>query len=151
MSKRIQALFLVSVFLLSCFVGAFYDLKLGEATASDDWPMLQHDTTHSGLSSSTAPNTNATLWNCTSTSAYAYLSPAIVNGNLYIASISEEIYCMNALTGNLEWVYQANSSFPESGTPAVVNGEVIIGIGSVVYCLNASTGTLIWSYQTGGA
>ena len=48
----------------------------------DWWPMFRHDPNHTGYSTSTAPNTNNTIWIYT-TGGPVYSSPAVVDGKVY--------------------------------------------------------------------
>ncbi len=88
MKNTVVAVVLVWALLLSTAIGSLNLAGFGAAGSgdADDWPTLQHDITHSGVSSSSAPYTNVTLWNYTTHSGYS--SPAVVNGSLYIASLS---------------------------------------------------------------
>jgi outer membrane protein assembly factor BamB len=112
--------------------------------AVDWWPMFHHDLTHTGYSTSTAPNTNQTLWTYTTGSA-VYSSPAVFGGMVYVGS--DKVYALNASTGSLVWSYTTGSYMRSS--PAVFGGMVYVG-SDKVYALNASTGSLVWSYTTGG-
>jgi outer membrane protein assembly factor BamB len=112
--------------------------------AADWWPMFHHDLTHSGYSSSTAPNTNQTLWTYT-IGTTVFSSPAIVDGRVYVGS--GRLYCLNASTGSLIWSYATGAYIRSS--PAVTNG-IVYACSDKVYALNASTGVLIWSYIPGG-
>jgi outer membrane protein assembly factor BamB len=110
----------------------------------DWWPMFHHDLTHTGNSTSTAPNSNQTLWSYTTGSA-VYSSPAVVGGIVYVGA--DKVYALNASTGALVWAYMTGSYSRSS--PTVVGGIVYVGADKV-YALNASTGALVWSYTTGG-
>ena len=72
--------------------------------AVDWWPMFHHDRNHTGYSTSTAPNTNHTIW--TYTTGEAVIScPAVVDGKVYVGSCDKKIYCLDALTGTHIWNY----------------------------------------------
>jgi outer membrane protein assembly factor BamB len=116
--------------------------------AVDWWPMFHHDLDHTGYSTSTAPTTNDTLWNYT-TSGGVYSSPAVADGMVYVGSFDDRIYCLNASTGTQIWDYTTGAVVESS--PAVSAGMVYVGSDDYnVYCLNASTGGKIWNYTTGG-
>jgi len=114
------------------------------------WPMLHHDLSHSGYSTSNAPDTNALIWSYTQGS-YVDSSPAVANGKVYFGSDDHNVYCLNAFTGAGIWSYTTGNSVHYS-SPAVANGKVYVGsYDHKVYCLNASTGAYIWSYTTGSS
>jgi hypothetical protein len=100
-----------------------YDAN-AESEETDDWAMFRHDAQHSGYSTSTAPNTNQTLWNYT-TGGNVYSSPAVVDDKVYIGSSDAYINCINATTGAYIWSYP--TSGPVSSSPAVANGVVYVG------------------------
>ena len=80
---------------------------------------------------------------------YAYSSPSVVNGVVYIGSENHHFYAFNATTGVLLWSYTSGDIIDPSA--AVVKGVVYIGSAdNNMYALNASTGTLIWSSTLGG-
>ena len=62
----------------------------------------------------------------------------------------ENIYALNATTGDIIWNYTTGGGIWSS--PAVASGFVFVGSGdNRVYALNAQTGDLEWSYETNGA
>jgi len=118
------------------------------AIPPEQWPLFRHDLQRSGYSNSTGPNTNSKLWNYTTGSAI-YSSPAVVDGKVYIGSQDGNLYCLEALTGELVWNYTTGGYVDSS--PAIINGRVYVGSAQDhrIYCLNASTGMLLWNYTTG--
>jgi len=113
----------------------------------DWWPMFHHDPGHTGYSTSTAPNTNNTIWNYT-TGNWVASSPAVADGKVYVGSWDCKVYCLDASTGAHIWSYTTGSCVYSS--PAVADGKVYVGsCDCKVYCLDASTGTHVWSYTTG--
>ena len=158
-------LFFVSVFPLSSLSGAADShgspRLLGSQSTVDPtdwWTMFHHDLTHTGYSTSTAPNTNQTLWIYTTVSTVSS-SPAVAGGVLYIGSNRDDdkVYALNATTGLLIWSYTTGGSVESS--PAVADGVVYVGstfnesgqVDGNVYALNATTGELIWNYTTGSS
>jgi outer membrane protein assembly factor BamB len=114
----------------------------------DWWPMFRHDLSHTGYSTSTAPNTNNTIWNYT-TGNSVDSSPAVADGKVYVGSNDHKVYCLNASTGASMWNYTTGVLVDSS--PAVADGKVYVGSNDwKVYCLNASTGASMWNYTTGG-
>ena len=77
-------------------------------------------------------------------------SPAVVNGIVYIGSQDHNLYAINALTGQQDWIYRTQGDIVLS-SPAVVNGIVYIGSEDEnLYAINANTGSFLWSFPTGG-
>jgi len=148
MNIRKERVMLLSVFLalaIFSFVGLF---KIPTAMASsDDWPMFRHDLAHTGYSTSTGPTTNQTLWTF-STGAEVFVSPAVVDGKVYVGSEDHNVYCLNATSGAFIWNYTTGDMVDSS--PAVADSKVYVGsIDGKVYCLNATSGAFIWNYTTG--
>jgi outer membrane protein assembly factor BamB len=151
-SLALVALFLMSVFPLNSFSVASQGSPgvFGTQSAVDPadwWPMFHHDQTHMGYSTSTAPNTNQTLWNHT-TGSYVESSPAVTGSIVFVGSDDGKVYALNASTGALVWNYTTGGYVYSS--PAVAGGIVYVGsLDDKVYALNASTGALVWNYKTG--
>ena len=122
----------------------------------DWWPMFHHDQSHTGYSTSTAPNTNNTIWKYT-TVKEVISSPAVADGKVYVGSYSPnppfdypKVYCLDALTGAHIWNYTTGGGYGVYSCPAVADGRVYVGSYDwKVYCLNATTGAHIWNYTTG--
>ena len=118
-----------------------------EPMVQDDWPMSHHDLTHTGYSTSTAPETNKTLWSYATGTAVAS-SPAVAGGVVYVGSFDNNVYALDARTGAFIWNYTTGDLVASS--PAVVGGVVYVGsMDGNVYALNGTTGTLVWNYTTG--
>jgi outer membrane protein assembly factor BamB len=115
---------------------------------ADRWPMFHHDLSHTGYTTSTAPNINNIIWSYT-TGGGVGSSPVVADGRVYVGSYDNKVYCLHAADGDKVW------EFPTGGrvfsSPAVANGKVYVGSDdNKVYCLHASTGGHIWNYTTGG-
>jgi outer membrane protein assembly factor BamB len=110
----------------------------------DWWPMFHHDLSHTGYSTSTAPNTNNTVWNYT-TGNLVVSSPAVADGKVYVGSLDNKTYCFDASTGAYVWSYTTGNWVHSS--PAVADGKVYVGSNdNRIYCLDALTGAYNWSY-----
>ena len=121
----------------------------------DWWPMFHHDLHHTGYSTSTAPNTNNTIWSYTTDAWLGRSSPAVADGKVYVKSADRKVYCLSAATGDFIWSY-ATGCFVSYSSPAVADGMVYVGSNDLkVYCLNASADSMtpdereIWNYTTG--
>jgi outer membrane protein assembly factor BamB len=111
------------------------------------WPMFRHDSHHTGVSKSAAPNTNYLNWSSTPGGIIA-TSPTIVNDRIFIGGYIDAcppegiVFCINATDGNLIWSYQIESvggiSSVVESTPAVALGKVFVGCNDgYLYCLDA--------------
>jgi hypothetical protein len=147
---------LCSSLLLAVFILSFLWLSdpimqhtvRADVTRPYDWPMFRHNLQRTGYSTSPAPSTNQTLWTFT-TGGFVISSPAVANGNVYVGSYDDKIYCLDDATGAHVWNYTTGGDVGSS--PAVADGKVYISSvnNSKVYCFNAADGALIWSYTTG--
>jgi outer membrane protein assembly factor BamB len=106
------------------------------------WTMYRHDLTHTGSTTSSAPNNNNTLlW---SWSGYYPSPPLVVDGRVIVATSS--LYAMDETTGITLW---GPVSFVGSfvGTPTVLGDRMYIGTSSgYMYCVNVTTGLKLWEY-----
>ena len=72
---------------------------------------------------------------------------ALAYGKVYIGSAEGKLYCMNASSGEVEWVFEANGKIDSS--PAVADGIVYFATNTpngTVYAVYAENGTLLWKY-----
>jgi outer membrane protein assembly factor BamB len=105
--------------------------------------MFHHDLALSGVSSSTAPNTNDTLWIYPTGSPVAS-SPAIVDGILYVGCTDSNLYALDAETGALMWTYPTHG--PINSSPAVADGKVyFLSTDGNIYAIDAITGAFVWN------
>ena len=89
--------------------------------------------------------TGEVIW--TYDTGYADDAVTVVAGRLYTAA--DSIYCLDALSGALNWVNGCASR--DGGTPVVSNGKVFCGVNAsgsndeAVFCLDAKDGTILWT------
>src|ERR1017187_6945305 len=75
-------------------------------------------------------------------------SPAVANGAVYVGSLDNNVYALNAATGAKLWQFTTGNSVWSS--PAVANGVVYVGsFDNNVYALLAGTGAKLWQFTTG--
>jgi outer membrane protein assembly factor BamB len=118
-------------------------------TSIDDWPMLSHDSTHTGYSTSSAPSTNTTLFTVAVKGLYALGGISISNGKAYVSSFNNHLYCFNAYNGTIIFDY-TNTNWLTS-VPVINNDRIYFGAyDKNIYCMNASAGSIIWSRNTSG-
>ena len=74
-------------------------------------------------------------------------SPAVVDGVVYIGSLDDNLYALNAANGDKLWDYNTKGGIYSS--PAVANGIVYIDstFEGNVYALNATNGAKLWKRQ----
>lgn len=91
--------------------------------------------------------TGATIW---TKAIHAIGDVAVVNGVLYVSSLSPSdryVYALDAATGTVIWQYEPPFS---AGSPTVADGIVYVNVYTSIYALNAGTGTVIWQQPAGG-
>jgi hypothetical protein len=92
-----KATVMIAVLLLSMASMANASIrKIGETVrvgteSVDWWPMFRHDLNHTAYSTSTAPNTNNTIWSYT-TGRWVVSSPAVADGKVYVGSWDGKVY-----------------------------------------------------------
>ncbi|MDE2063223.1 MAG: PQQ-binding-like beta-propeller repeat protein, partial [Bradyrhizobium sp.] len=80
-------------------------------------------------------------------------SPIVWDGMVYITSNRDDIYALDAKTGELKWKYNPKveqlTGFPRNRGVAVYDGMVFIGmLNGHLAALDAKTGKVIWDKQT---
>ena len=122
-----------------------------DANSIDDyeWPKFHYGLNNSGFSPSPhAPETNNILWTYTTDDDVCGNSQAIVDGKVYIGSMDEYLYCLNAFTGDKIWDFYVPGAI--SGSPCIVDGKVYVGaVYDYIYCWDAETGEMIWRFYKG--
>jgi len=120
--------------------------QLNNSSRNDWWPMFRHDLTHSGFSTSTAPEDNQVLWSY-QTNYLISSSPVVSHGRVYIGSSDWNVYCFGMDSGTLLWNYSTTGEITSS--PAVADGRVYVGsLDTKLYCLDAIDGTFLWDFDT---
>ena len=137
---------------------AEFDGNFVTQSSTDWWPMLWHDPSHNGYSTSTAPNTNNVLWHSyIGDSDSSVSSPVVVDGRVYVGQeYPKTFFCLDTLTGKPLWNY-TTLEYTDLHSPAVANGKVYIAAENPfspisygrLYCLDALTGEYIWNYTIG--
>jgi len=115
--------------------------------SGDEWPMFHAALNHTSTVATAPVQGSGPTWNYT-TGYQVYSSPAVAGGQVYVGSLDDKIYCLNATTGAKIWKYTTGG--PVDSSPAIAGGYVYVGSGdNKTYCLNATTGTFVWSYTMG--
>ena len=100
-----------------------------ESTGNDVdwWPMFRHDASHTGYSTSDAPDTNNVLWEQTQSYTIWYSSPAVVDNRVYVGTIGPHgMLCINSVTGEIIWSFSTDEPI-EFAYPTIYDDEVYIG------------------------
>ena len=88
-----------------------------------------------------------TLYWSTHLNTNSFSSPVEVNGIVYVGSLDDNIYALDATTGTPLWRYYTGSWVLDA--PTVMNGVVYFSsVDHKIYALDAATGTLLWFFQT---
>lgn len=121
--------------------------SVDSSTNVDWWPMFCHDPSHSGFSTSDAPNNNDTLW-IYDTRHQIASSPVILNDILLIGPGTSDnyLYALNATTGLLLWKYEVDGA----SSPCADNGKVIFESWSGLHAFDIITGKSIWNTSYNG-
>lgn len=143
-----KVIILVTIILAPIFL--FLQQPTAQASTSDNWPMFQHDSAHTGYSRSVFPTTNLTVaWTFQPIPyEFAFRTPTITDDNLYITD-QNQIYCINASSGKLTWNQSLTRPIPLAwwGFSTAVSGGCVY-TDSAAY--NASTGQLMFNYAEQG-
>ena len=104
------------------------------------WPMYRHDLLRSGTCTSTAPNTNSTVW---TTGTPMSSQPVIVEG-MVIYPYGNHLIALNEATGFTLWTSIAFDGY--AGTPAISGNVAFVGsTGGTLYAVNINDGSKNWS------
>jgi len=129
--------------------------------ADDDWPMLGHDLARSNATShaldpSPGPNSGRPVWvrdfasgdQHTSEVVFSEYQPIVVNGLVYVGTSRNNLYALNAETGDIVWAYDGDDPGMITASPAVVNGVLYYAAtNGRVYALDATSGHLVWNRE----
>ncbi|MCZ3365336.1 MULTISPECIES: PKD domain-containing protein [Methanobacterium] len=115
--------------------------------ANSSYPTYGINNSHTGQSSYTGPQTNATKWTYKGITVYG--SAAVgTDGTIYIGGYNGKVYAFNS-NGALKWTYTTASYI--LGSPTLgTDGTIYIScwMNSTLYAINPD-GTLKWKYKTG--
>jgi serine/threonine protein kinase len=76
-------------------------------------------------------------------------SPLYHEGNLFIGSYDNNLYALQAATGEFVWKYATDGGVVSR--PAFYEGNVLIGSEDKrIHCVSARSGKVVWTYQTNG-
>jgi outer membrane protein assembly factor BamB len=114
-----------------------------------DWPMFGHDPAHTGVAGESVEPPLELLWKFGTGWHIDHSSPAISGDTLYIGSLDNCVYALDATTGSEKWKFETGGIVHSS--PAVCGNTVYTGSwDNHVYALDATTGSEKWKFKTGG-
>ena len=124
-------------------------------TGDLEWAAFRGNVRRSGsIDGGHGPQNGEDIWSFRETLDRAGFasSPAVVGDMVYVGANNDILYCFNAVTGDVEWKFQA--FYEVFSSPAVADGKVYFGEGlhytedAVFHCVDAITGEEIWSFPT---
>ncbi len=80
-------------------------------------------------------------------------SLSVMDQKLYFGNLSDKLYCLNSISGEIIWVFSTgNSNNTFLSSPFYADGKVYAGSyqNKMLYCLDAAAGSKIWSFSAGG-
>ena len=122
--------------------------KIYALGTSSPWPMLNHDTQHSGRGVGSG-STGSLKWSF-ATGSSVHSSPVIgEDGTVFLGSDDHNVYAFNGSNGAKKWTFATDNAIYSS--PAIgAEGTVYVGSGDHnVYALDGITGAKKWSFATG--
>ena len=140
---------LISVFLISCQYTKFVFCNNDTVFVSNCWPMFRYDACNSGyINNGNFTNSSELLWKY-ETFGMIKSSPIIIEDCVLFGSSDQNIYCLNASTGNVIWITSTDgeiwSSFAANNVSVVAGSD-----DGYLYCLDVETGSLFWKSRIGG-
>lgn len=162
MNEKLSSTFLTVLLVFSTLAvggaGTAVAENAGNTAGNDagDWTQFGYNAENTGFNPySTAPTTNLVeRWNFTTDSTEAR-SPVVANGIVYFTDYGDNVYAVNATTGEKVWNYSRKGTV--YGTPAVSNGTVYFGwhyfddnTPDKIFAVNATTGEQIWRFDFDG-
>lgn len=127
------------------------------AHAETNWPSFRNGFDLLGVAASSLPNDLEQLWKFP-TGEMVVSTAAIVDGRVYVASLSGQLFCLDLKTGNKIWSYRSiDDPDPKSfapgfkASPTVTADTIYLGDeDGVFHALHRETGKPKWApYKTG--
>ncbi|UCE39396.1 MAG: PQQ-binding-like beta-propeller repeat protein [Thermoplasmata archaeon] len=107
--------------------------------------MFRGDLYRSGVYESKVPNNNTLLWSFDTGIYRVQSSPVVVDGRIFFGSDDNNVYCLDALTGDEIWNFSTEGAV--GSTPAVVDGVVYVGSADRnLYAIDAVSKEKLWNY-----
>ena len=117
------------------------------AQNSDSWPQFRGNHQLTGFSNSALPERLKLRWTYQAEDAIES-SAAIVDGTVYVGSLSGDLIALDLESGREKWRYRADDGIGES-SPAVEGEMVYVGdLAGVLHAVNTLTGKMHWTFKT---
>ena len=119
------------------------------ATAKiDNWEYFRGNALSQGVAKSLLPEKPDLLWEFEVKEGAFEVTPAIVDGVVYVGDLDGALFALNLKDGKQVWKSTIESGFVSS--PAYRDGRIYLGdYDGVFYCFQAKDGKLLWQYETG--
>lgn len=135
--------------LILLFASVLYSCNPDKEANYSEPAMFMVDEVHSGKHESMpVKNKPSILWKV-KTEGQVISSPIISNNVVFVGSSEQNLYAIDAFTGDIIWAYKTEGSI--NSTPLVVQGKVMfLSYDGYFYALDQTSGELSWKFKTGG-
>ena len=121
----------------------------------DNWPSFRHDIRQTGVASSDLPEKLELLWKFKA-GEMVTSTAAIVDGQVFVASLKGEVTCLDLKSGQPVWVYHSKkAAAPDDflpgfkASPLVTETSVFLGDeDGVFHAIDRKTGKRQWVFQS---
>lgn len=156
---RVLTILMACVLAVTCGLGEAADKSTDKAAPvarSTDWASFRNGFDLLGIAHSELPSKLELQWKF-STGEMVVSTAAIVDGNVYVASLNGQLFCLNRQTGEKIWSYRSiTDPDPKSfapgfkASPTVTDDTVYIGDeDGVFHAINRATGKVRWTAKSG--
>jgi len=125
------------------------DTEPSEGSASTvDWPTFQHDIRRSGYIPESGPEEELSIDWTYSVDDTVSGTPVIVNDRIFFGSYDGHVYCLDSLSGDLNWSLEVGGWL--QGTPTIENGVLYIAANDHpndehrLYAIDIAEGAVQW-------
>jgi eukaryotic-like serine/threonine-protein kinase len=119
------------------------------AAPADRWNQFRGSPQLTGVSDTKLPDALKVLWTYEAGDAIES-SAAVVDGVVYVGSVTGELHAVNLSDGTLRWKYKASDTGIGESSPAVADGIAYVGdLDGVVHAIDVSSGKARWTFKTG--
>ena len=121
---------------------------IAPAPAHTNWPMFRGNPEQTGVAGEPLPENLVLLWKY-ETGDSIESTAAIVDGIVYIGTVSGIMYAIGLEQGDLRWKYDGEGDGGFKASPCVVNGAVYVGDDfGLFHAIDAETGKKRWTFAT---
>ena len=114
----------------------------------DNWEYFRGNSLSQGVAQSLLPEKPELLWEFEVKEGAFEVTPAIVDGVIYVGDLDGALFALNLKDGKQIWKSTIESGFVSS--VAYRDGQIYLGdYDGVFYCFRAKDGKKLWEYETG--